>query len=378
MRVGIVGGGIAGLALAGLLEQHGVEYTVLEQASAWSRVGYGVGLWSSSLQVLHKLDILEQVYACGTGLDALTIRGAEGRHIGTFTVQKADGPVLLAIHRDDLHAELREVVPEERVLLDSPVDAVSEAEGSVTVEVAAGADHEFDLLVGADGFRSTVREQCFDTDPVPERDTNVWSFWVPESVNVPETLTSIWKPGITVAAVTVNGRGLVNVFARGSETSAPGSLEVVAQELGWIIPDAVNAADDAAVFHDQVASIRNFDWGHGRVVLLGDAAHALNPISASGASLALQDAASLSACIVSQNSPESAIRGYKAERMPAVRSMQRKTRVLERIMFGDVPGLEPVMYGVLAAGHPAVEWYVNRRFGKTAVNPRSEGLDGGN
>jgi 2-polyprenyl-6-methoxyphenol hydroxylase-like FAD-dependent oxidoreductase len=362
MRVGIVGGGLAGLSLAGLLEQAGCEYTVIEQASEWQRLGYGIGLWSDGIQVLNELGVDDTAYEYGEPLDSVAVRSPGGKKLTEYVFAVEGRTPFIVIHRADVHKALRDAVPTEHICMDATPTTITEHGEKVVVTLQNGEEEQFDVLVGADGVHSTVRDQCFDGNHVRNTNIHVWSFWEPDGIDVPDTTTSMWSPGTEVLATSINGRGLINIAThRKPEASTDQLLERTAEEMGWILPDAVAAVDEDKLFHDTITAVKPFDWTSNRVVLVGDAAHAVDPISGMGASLALQDASALATAITANETPTAILDTYTDERRPIIRKRQRQARILEWIAFSNIPGIPTLACLLMKYGRPVTERYINRK-----------------
>jgi 2-polyprenyl-6-methoxyphenol hydroxylase-like FAD-dependent oxidoreductase len=182
----IVGGGLAGLAPAGYLARQGREPTIVEQADDWGASGYGIGLWEDGFAVLDALGCLEAARQHAADPDRFEFRATVGELL-TRTTVPADRTLLLAVYRADLHAALRAAVPADRVRMGTAPTNVEEREDGVTVSFGDETTGAFDLVAGADGVHSTVREQRFADCQKRELDTYVWSLRAPRTPTSGET-----------------------------------------------------------------------------------------------------------------------------------------------------------------------------------------------
>lgn len=165
----VVGGVIAGLATAHALIRTGHEVTVLERDAEPREVGAGISLWSNALRALDALGLLDRVRAVGGAVD---VEGGVRRAHGTWlsrsspvALERRTGVELLVLHRAELHTLLREALPDGVLLGDNPVTGVVQQEDLVTVHTRDAFDA--DLVVGADGLRSRVREHVWPDGPRP-------------------------------------------------------------------------------------------------------------------------------------------------------------------------------------------------------------------
>lgn len=330
MKICIVGGGIAGLGLAGFLEQkEEVDYTVIEQAEEWERVGWGIGLWGTGIQVLKQLDVAQTALENGTEMNKYQLRNGKGEELASYTVNSEELE-FLAVHRADLHKALREAVPQENIRMDTQPDEVNNQEDSVEVVFEASDSEVFDAVIGADGMNSKLRSECFTDYKIKEENVAVWSFWT-GSEKVPEGTTSIWTTGTEVFLTNINGRGLANLASRKENGD---SIQEVAEKIEWKpLQEIVEEADAREIFSDTIKTVKTKNWTKDRVALIGDAAHALNPIVGMGASLALEDAYVLAEEIEGTDSIKQAFEEYEKRRRKPVRSVRRKASLMEWIVF---------------------------------------------
>jgi len=366
-RVLIVGGGLAGLGLAGFLYEQGVEPVVVEKAEEWRRVGYGIGLWQDGIQVLERLGVIDVATEVGTRPTELQARGTDGDLLANARFGDPDTVPFVAIHRADLHAALRESVPAEWIRMGTTPTSIDERPDEVLVTFDDGGREAFDLVVGTDGIGSTVREQCFTDWSVNDCGTVAWSFWAPPEIEFPDATVSVWASGTEAFLTRVSGQGLVNVATTlPAERSAPptrAQLKRTADRLGWLLPDLVNGLDpDADLFFHRNRRVSADRWVTNRVCLIGDAAHAIHPISGMGASLALEDAAVLAqeiATTTEEGLPTSLER-YVARRRNPVRRAQREARIEAAITFTESDMLVRLR-GLLVEKTPLFEWFVRNQ-----------------
>jgi 2-polyprenyl-6-methoxyphenol hydroxylase-like FAD-dependent oxidoreductase len=169
---------------------------------------------------------------------------------------------------------------------------IDETRDGVEVTFDDGSTETFGIVVGADGVHSTVREQCFTDWTVREHDTYIWSLWARQDVEIGPDMVSVWGPGSEGFVARVDDRVGFNLAARHDPPVAGPTCETLrdhAEAIGWKLPALLDGTDDQPFF-DRVRDVSCERWHTDRVVLLGDAAHAVHPISGMGASLALQDA----------------------------------------------------------------------------------------
>lgn len=375
----IVGGGIAGLSLAGFLRRGGVQPTVVEQASEWDRVGWGIGLWGNGIRVLSALSAADSAVDLGTTPDVFAVRAAGGERLAEVDIPGER--TFLAIHRADLHAALRAAAPDDRVRMGTTPESIERTGDGVRAVFSDGSRERYDTVVGADGVHSAVRGECFDDRrwTLEDQGTAVWSFWLPPDADVdpPRATTSVWGAGAEAFVGDVGGRGLVNLATRMAleETPEPPALDhltAVAGELGWRLPTFVDAIDeDTHVFFDRNRSVEAERWHAGRVAIVGDAAHAVHPISGMGAALALEDAYVLADELTSRKAVEPALADFEERRRDRVERVQRAARFEAGVTFTESEVVARLRNG-LVRWMPVMEWFLERQIASVSGTTLSD------
>jgi len=332
----IVGGGLAGLTLADYLRRQGETPTIIETAADWRDDGYGIGLWDDGLAVLRDLGYIDRARKLAADPSGFTIR-ASGDVLTRATLP-SDRTLLLAIHRGDLHTVLRNGVPEDWVRFDTSPARIEERPKDVHVTFADGTAETYDLVVGADGVHSAVREQCFMEWRKRERDTFVWSLWANQDVDIGSDMVSVWGPGSEGFVARVGDHVGFNLAARLDEQPDPPArdqLRTQAEAIGWELPTLLDETDEVDPFFDRVRDVTCQRWHTNRVVLIGDAAHAVHPISGMGASLALQDARVLAQELATAPVPDpsSALERFEQRQRHDAKQVRRGARFEAAIAF---------------------------------------------
>jgi 2-polyprenyl-6-methoxyphenol hydroxylase-like FAD-dependent oxidoreductase len=354
----IVGGGLAGLTLANYLGRQGREPLIVEQAPEWRDGGYGIGLWADGIDVLDELGQLDAVRERAADPATVEVRSGD-RGVLTRTTVPTEETLLLAIHRGDLHAALREPIPEDWIRMDTEPERIDEGADGVDVTFDDGTSGTFDLVVGADGVHSTVREQCFADWTLAERDTYVWSLWAPQDVDLGSDMVSVWGPGSEGFVARVgDGVGFNLAAELDSRPDDPrAELRRQAAAIGWKLPDLLAGTDDEPFF-DRVREVTCESWHTDRVALIGDAAHAVHPISGMGGSLALGDARVL-AQELATGDPPGALAEFERRRRRATKRVQREARFEAATMFVESSTLRRLRDGVVEHT-PLFDWFLRR------------------
>jgi 2-polyprenyl-6-methoxyphenol hydroxylase-like FAD-dependent oxidoreductase len=365
-RVVVVGAGIGGMAAAVLLARAGAGVTLLERAARIRAVGAGILLQPNGLAVLRGLGLDEALHRAGRRVDAVTVRGPDGRAITELAVPDFGAGLdhHLAVRRSALHAALLDAVAAEGGITCRPGVEVVSADRHGSVEAGAGERLAADLVVGADGVRSVVR----DRGAFGARAGRTGDVYVRGLV----AMADPGRAGETWTPIGIFGGAPVDAATRyfyASATAPAVSAAVAARDLralrtAWrgVLPaagellDAVGSFDELLV--NDVVRVRCARWHDGRRVLLGDAAHAMAPTAGQGANSALVDAAVLVAELTAAGTVEAGLAGYTARRRPAVRAVQTRADRLTRLAHLRTPParrLRDTALGVLGRRPGAAE-----------------------
>jgi 2-polyprenyl-6-methoxyphenol hydroxylase-like FAD-dependent oxidoreductase len=319
----IVGGGIGGLTCSIALAKIGVEPVVFEQAPALREAGAGLTLWSNATRVLGVLGLLPDILAVSAPLQRGRICNAAGRVLADIPLgelaDKLAGPIV-GIHRADLLNVLARAVPADRVRLSARVERFTEGQGSVTVHLLDGREETGDLLVGADGIHSRIREQGLGD---PQRYCG-YVGWRGAARFAHPLLTpglSIWSygRGSQVGLIPIGG-GRVFWFATATMPESdiarlgPHHEELCSRFLSWHEPIPALLRSLAGV---EIVRTPIYDrppvtsWGGPRTTLLGDSAHATTPTLGQGACLAIESALVLARCLLDGSAVDSSLREYE-------------------------------------------------------------------
>lgn len=302
MRILIVGGGIAGLALAALLRRQGRSPLVIERGSASADLGYGIALWPHGTRVLHALDAYEGFVSRREPMARYTLRDGRGRVVGSFETPAAIERFghLGVIPRAALIQLLEDALDGVEVRHGVSIEALSPADDHVDVRLTDGDRASFDLVVGADGAHSRVRERLLGR--IPDRDTGwgcyVW--WADSALAARGETTEWWGAGRFLGTYPCRERlcaiagGPMEVLQPTARSSQSQQLKALLAPLGVAVDRLLERLSDSErLYLWHMADVRSPRWVRGRIVLVGDAAAAFLPTAGIGASMALESAAVL-------------------------------------------------------------------------------------
>ncbi|WP_033325873.1 FAD-dependent monooxygenase [Streptomyces yerevanensis] len=338
----VVGGGIGGLAVAIGLRLVGWEVTVVERAPVLADVGGGISLHANGVRALDVLGVGEAVRAAArpqyTGGTRVPGGGWLARMDGA-ALERALGTPVLGVTRAVLHRLLRAELPSECLVVGTEVASVDRSDPSRVRIPLDDAVLEADLVVASDGVGSRLRAQLFPGHPgLAYSGTTVLRALTDHPVDLASDLELTWANGAEFGHITLaDGRAEWHAVLN----SPPGvrhtdGLAAMRRRFGdWHdpIPALLDATRPDAVLHHDIHELVTPlpAYTAGRIVLLGDAAHAMTPNLGQGTSLALEDAVVLAAALAAEPTVESALARYDAERRPRCRSIARAARQIGRM-----------------------------------------------
>ncbi len=342
MRVLIVGGGIAGLTLAALLQQRGIRPVIVERASHYGGVGYVLGLWPVGGRVLFGLGLHEALVDKSVPLLNYRPCDERGRCFREFDfgwVSDVAGPIL-GVRRFDLVDLLREAVAALDMRMGTTVSALAIKTREVGVTFSDGSNETYDLVVGCDGLRSKIRELAFGNVPLVYHGWTGFAWWLDPALCPSDTITEYWTAGRFLGVYPAKDSLCCFCALPAPQDSQispperPDHLRRAFAGLGGLVPRVIDGLPPGEeIWHDDFDDVRMPRWSRGRVLLVGDASAAILPTAGIGASMAMESAAALADELSRANadSLDLAIRLFEKRRRQRVDSVQTASRRLLRL-----------------------------------------------
>lgn len=346
LRIGVIGGGIGGAALLAALQQRGMEAHLFERTAAFKEVGAGVQISPNAVKVLKALGLQRALRQFGFLPQAIIGRHWRSGRISFRTpLAEADacprlfGAEYYHFHRADLLAMLVGLIDPQHVTLNAHCISVSNQGQTAVASFDNHQQFEADIIVGADGIHSVVRENLFGAEAPLFTGNMCWRAVIPTDADADSSYpeSAIWQgPNGHVVTYAISDGKALNIVAV-SETARwvaeswqlPSSRnELLHAFHGWH-PDMIRILSQA----NNVFKWGLFDrqpmehWSKGPITLLGDAAHPMLPFLAQGAAMAIEDGYILASLLATPHMDLlEALRLYELERAPRTGRAQLSAR----------------------------------------------------
>jgi 2-polyprenyl-6-methoxyphenol hydroxylase-like FAD-dependent oxidoreductase len=303
----IVGGGPAGLCAATVLQKRGIDVEIAEINADLRPLGSGLAMMGPSLRALRMVDgeALERCIHEGFGHHSLSFGTGDGQIVQRVELPRAAGPEYpggCGTMRPVFWGLLAETAQKAgaRIRLSTTVTAIKPGAGNVNVTLSDGSSAAYDLLVGADGLHSKVRDLAFPDVPQPFfTGQTVWRVILPRADEISDGIVMYYGPRNKVGCNPVSDKEMyifvvenTPEITRPPQEEWPTLVQALLAEYGGVIAWARGQATDPGQIDRRPlhAILVRPPWYRERVLLIGDAAHSTTPQLAMGAGIAIEDA----------------------------------------------------------------------------------------
>jgi len=347
MRILVIGGGFSGMSAASLLAEAGHAVDLVEIDAGWRSYGAGISLNGAIFRVFHRLGILEPFKAVGSMTDGVEIRGPADQVFATLPTpvlqEGATGnggimrPVLAKLLADRTRAA------GVNVRLGLSFTRIADGADAARVSFTDGSAGDYDLVIGADGLYSATRAAVFPDAPKPRYvGQAVWRAVLPRPAHLPTV--AMWmgprlKVGINHVSAEQSYLFLTEDRPNNDHVPAETHVETLRGLLQQFPSPTIQAiatdlnAGHQVVFRPIEQLLLPQPWHKGRVVLIGDAAHATTPHMAAGAMIGMEDAMVLAQELAGADVAE-ALPAFQARRWERCRMVVENSGRLAEIEQG--------------------------------------------
>jgi 2-polyprenyl-6-methoxyphenol hydroxylase-like FAD-dependent oxidoreductase len=328
-RILIIGGGFSGMSAAIELRKLGADVDLVEIDPGWRNYGAGISLGGATLRAFRQLGILEAFLEHGAAHDGVSIRLPNGVQVAELPTPRIAGPDVPgngAIMRPVLARLLADATRASgaNVVLGCSFESIEQHADGVDVAFTDGRRARYDLVIGADGLYSKVREALFPAAPKPRYTGQVcWRAVVPRPPEVRSTVMWIGpqlKPGVNPVSKTEMYLFLLEPRPTNEHVDPSTFVDQVRALLSdFPAPElqAIRAGlgpTSQVVYRPLEGLLMPRPWFRGRVVLIGDTVHATTPHLASGACIGIEDALVLAEEVGRQTSVDGALAAFEQRR----------------------------------------------------------------
>ncbi|TWF46515.1 FAD-dependent monooxygenase [Neorhizobium alkalisoli] len=344
----IAGAGVAGLAAAWWLDKAGWRSVIIERAHSLRENGYMLGLSGLGFETARRMGLHERLEAGAFRIDENVYKDSKGRELLRLRYRDfiRDLPYL-AVRRTDLVRALAEILPATATIrFGETIAGFTATEDRVDVTLSTGETIVADLVIGADGFRSSLRQKLFGPDDNCLRPLgyyfSVYDVGAPKQFDT--DFVSYAEPGHLAEYYALHDGRLAAMHVW--RETRPG-LEQRQDRIDLLQTVSVNShpqvrqlleqtrREDSPVLIDSLTMIDLPKWSKGRVLLIGDAAHCLTLVSGQGAGMALASAEMLGEALRQAGDIGTALAHHERLLRPIITRLQSRSRKMAAVFIPE-------------------------------------------
>jgi len=345
----VVGGGIAGLTSAIALRQKGFAVEIVEKDPDWSVYGVGIIQQSNVVRAVDQLGIIDDYLEAGFAFERIDVFKPDGELAAKIPAPKLTDkyPAQLGIGRRALQKVLADkaIGLETKIRLGVVATTMQQDDTGVAVEFSDQTSAHFDLVIGADGVNSQVREMIFPEAPAPEfAGQGVWRY----NFKRPADMDSIcvYEGPIGTGLVPLSEE-LMYMYVT---TPEPGNPRYPTEGIAQAMRDKLKNAppviaeyakqitvDEEVVYKPLSWLMLEGDWYKGNIIVIGDAAHATSPHLGQGAGMAIEDSLVLAEELSNKDSVSDAFSAFMKRREERCRYIVESSVAICKGQIGEGP-----------------------------------------
>ncbi|MBI5974596.1 FAD-dependent monooxygenase [Staphylococcus canis] len=344
MKIGIVGAGIGGLTAAAMLNEQGHQIEVFEKKAELSEVGAGIGIGGNVLNKLGQHDLAKGIKNAGQILERLNIYDQKGHQLAEmgFSIETTN----VTLKRQTLLDIIASYVPEHIIQLNHEVKYVEIKEEHVLLTFTNHETRAFDLVIGADGVHSNVRQAIFPKSKVNYQGYTCFRGIVDGMEQMPHVADEYWgEKGRFGIVSLLNGQAywFATMNAKANDPKFKGFNKPYLQAYFNHYPEAVRKVLDeqpeTEILHHDIYDMKPLTTftEADRVVLLGDAAHTTTPNMGQGATQAMEDAIVLANVLQKYDTRSDALKRYNRLRVKHTKKVIKRSRKIGKMAQKDRP-----------------------------------------
>lgn len=294
--ISIIGAGIGGLTLGNILKQQNLDFTIYDSATEIKPVGAGIMMAVNAMQIFEKLELKEKIENAGNKIHGISITDEKLKTITTTDVlalEKKFNSCNVAIHRADLQNILAENLGFENIILNHSLRTIKKKE-NYHLHFENGNGIESEIVFGADGIHSKVRNQIFKTGTIRNAQQKCWRGLT--NFNLPEKYfhhaLEIWGKGKRFGFVKLS-ENKVYWYALVNENKFTENIDLIDafRDFNPLVLQILEATKPENIILNDIIDLAPIPkWYADNLCLIGDAAHATTPNMGQGACQSIEDA----------------------------------------------------------------------------------------
>ena len=344
-KITIIGAGIAGLTTAIALKQKGLEVEVFDQTPGFAESGSGINLAINAMQVFKRMGLYDDIIGEAHHITSINLMTKSLRYLNKVSLEKFEAEhkvKSVAIHRAKLHEILLRHVGSAHIHLNKRLKSVKPVPGGTKLCFEDGKIHWADIVIGADGIRSVVRQSIFANSGLRDAGQICWRGISNTKIHVKHRgeLNEIWGVGKRFGFVHI-GPDQIYWFGLMNKTrflaEQPDYLDLFA-DYHSTVKSIIAGTTREKVLQNEILDLNPLDdWHKGNICLVGDACHATTPNLGQGAVQAIESALALSICLEQEANIQLAFERYQRIRMPKANKIVKMSWDLGKIAQLDNP-----------------------------------------